>query len=352
MVMPAGVRLVAALAAASIPVASTSVAVLAGALSDSGSSAAVASLVEAAESCAVTGPVVGLSGEQAQNASVVVSTAMADSAEDPLTARIALMTAWTESRLRDLGPMPGAADSLGIFQQRASQGWGTPVEEMDLAEATAMFVRRLVAVPAWDRKAPWVAAQEVQRSRFAGAGNYKASWNVAGAYLAAVLRDGDVMGGCGQGPAGGLAGPGAARGLPDGYVVPAGTPPAHAGAVRFALAQLGKPYVWGAAGPKAYDCSGLTQAAWAVSGVRLLHYTVDQWHEGQSVVPAAATAGDLVLTPGSDPPGPGLPGHVGIYLGFGLVVSAVDSRVGVAVQTWSEFVAGGLEAVIDPAPGR
>ena len=122
--------------------------------------------------------------------------------------------------------------------------------------------------------------------------------------------------------------------------------------MAFALAQLGKKYVWGAAGPDAFDCSGLTLAAWATAGVHLLHYTVDQWHEGQPVVPAQAAPGDLVLVPGSDPPGPGLPGHVGIYLGDGLVISAVDTQVGVAVQTWPAFVSGGLEGVVDPAPGR
>jgi cell wall-associated NlpC family hydrolase len=96
----------------------------------------------------------------------------------------------------------------------------------------------------------------------------------------------------------------------------------------------------------------LTKKAWEAAGVALLHYTVDQLHEGSPVVPSLAAAGDLVLIPGSDPPGPGLPGHVGIYLGDGLVVSAIDPQMGVAVQTWQAFVSGGLDAVIDPAPGR
>jgi cell wall-associated NlpC family hydrolase len=93
-------------------------------------------------------------------------------------------------------------------------------------------------------------------------------------------------------------------------------------------------------------------AAWDTAGVLLLHYTVDQLHEGTAVSAGLATPGDLVLVPGSDPPGPGLPGHVGIYLGDGLVISAVDTQIGVAVQTWQAFVSGGLEGVIDPAPGR
>jgi cell wall-associated NlpC family hydrolase len=75
-------------------------------------------------------------------------------------------------------------------------------------------------------------------------------------------------------------------------------------------------------------------------------------HEGGPAAPAVAAAGDLVLAPGSDPPGPGLPGHVGIYLGYGLLVSAIDHQMGMAVQTWQVFTSGGLDAVTDPAPGR
>ena len=57
---------------------------------------------------------------------------------------------------------------------------------------------------------------------------------------------------------------------------------------------------------------------------------------------AALLPGDLVLVPGSDPPGPGIAGHVGIYLGDGLVESAVDPALGVAVQPWDSFVSAVL----------
>jgi cell wall-associated NlpC family hydrolase len=187
---------------------------------------------------------------------------------------------------------------------------------------------------------------------FTDASNYQANWAVGVGVVAAVLSNGNAEGGCGQGLPDGLAGPASTHGLPPGYAVPAGTAPAHATAVAFALAQLGKPYSWGASGPGSFDCSGLTQAAWSAAGVNLAHYTVDQLHEGQPVAPALATPGDLVLIPGSDAPGPGLPGHVGIYMGDGLVLSAVDTQTGVAVQTWQAFVSEGLDGVIDPAPGR
>jgi cell wall-associated NlpC family hydrolase len=304
-------------------------------------------IMQASEACVVAGPVSGLEPEQAIYASKIVSAAFASSGEDTQVARIALMVAWTESSLRDLGPMAGNDGSLGLFQQR---GWGTPAQEMDPAAATALFVEHLEALPGWRQLPPWAAAQDIQRSKFADGSNYQANWPLSGVLLAEVMTNANQPGSCGQGVPDGIAGPASPHGLPPGYLVPAGTGPAHAAAVSFALAQLGKPYVWGAAGPDSFDCSGLTLAAWAAAGISLVHYTVDQQHEGVAVVPAALMAGDLVLTPGSDAPGPGEAGHVGIYLGDGLVESAIDPQMGVAVQTWQSFIGGGLIALRDPDP--
>jgi cell wall-associated NlpC family hydrolase len=317
-------------------------------------SAANSSTTEAlseSQACEVSGPVPGLSAQQAADAAMVASVAMANTAESTHAAKIAVMTAYTESHLENLGPQVGNQGSLGLFQQRASQGWGTPAEEQDPAEATAMFVWRLMRVPHWETIAPWLAAQDVQRSAFADGSNYRANWAFSGQIVSGVVANMAAPGGCGQGPPGGLAGPASSHGLPAGYTVPAGTPPAHTEAVMFALHQLGKPYVWAAAGPNAFDCSGLTMAAWATLGVHLDHYTVDQERQGPRVSPLDMTVGDLVLIPGSDPPGPGLPGHVGLYIGDGLVLSAVDPQLGVVVQSWSMFTAGGLDAVVDPGPG-
>lgn len=305
----------------------------------------------ATQTCVVSGPVHGLSPAQAANAEVVVSAAMASSHEDPRAVQIALMTAITESGLRNLGPRRGNAGSLGLFQQRPSQGWGTPAQVTDPAFATDSFVQRLLAVPGWAAMAPWAASQAVQRSAVANGSNYRANWAAAGAVLAGVLANGNAQGTCGQGT-GGIAGPASGHGLPPGYVIPAGTPPKHAAVVAFALGQIGKQYVWGAAGPSAFDCSGLTMAAWGSVGVHLLHYTGDQQNEGVSVSPSALVPGDLVLTPGSDSPAPGVAGHVGLYLGDGLVLSAIDPAQGIAVQSWSTFVSAGVIALRDPAPGQ
>ena len=86
-------------------------------------------------------------------------------------------------------------------------------------------------------------------------------------------------------------------------------------AVNFALAQVGKPYVFAAAGPDTYDCSGLTMAAWATAGVSLPHNAEAQYGYGTHVSLDALQPGDLVFLY--------LPiGHVEIYIGNGLAVSA------------------------------
>lgn len=305
------------------------------------------------EMCVATGPVHGLSAAQASNAEAIVAASNTLSAENPRVAQIALMTAYDESGLVNLGPRAGNDGSLGLFQQRVAAGWGTAAEEMDPTAATGMFVSHLLALPGWATMPPWVAAQDVQQS---GAGdlpgqakgaNYRRYWPLAGRILAGVDAAGTAAD-CGGGPSGGEAGPPSRHGLPVGYKIPAGTTAQAAVAIRYAVAQLGKPYVWGAAGPNAFDCSGLTMMAWAAAGVSLEHYTVSQEHEGLQVPRSAIVPGDLVLIPGSDPPGPGLPGHVGIYLGDSVVLSAVDPEVGVIVQAWSTFVGGGLDAIVDP----
>lgn len=86
-------------------------------------------------------------------------------------------------------------------------------------------------------------------------------------------------------------------------------------AVDFALAQLGKPYVWAAAGPNAFDCSGLTMAAWARSGVVLPHLSQAQFLLGRHVSYGQLRPGDLVFLYGDVH-------HVELYIGNGLAVSA------------------------------
>jgi cell wall-associated NlpC family hydrolase len=97
-----------------------------------------------------------------------------------------------------------------------------------------------------------------------------------------------------------------------------------AAAVRYALAQVGDAYSYGAAGPNAFDCSGLTMMAWAQAGVGLPHSSGAQSGSGPHVSSGALKPGDLVFyySPIS---------HVGIYIGNGLIVHAANPGAGVRV---------------------
>jgi cell wall-associated NlpC family hydrolase len=113
---------------------------------------------------------------------------------------------------------------------------------------------------------------------------------------------------------------------------------AVARAVEFALAQLGKPYVWGAEGPDAYDCSGLVQAAYAAAGVALPRTARPQYLATVPVPVAAMIPGDLLFF-GPDPGRWSSIHHVGIYLGRGLMAHAPTTGdvVRVAPIWWAEF---------------
>ncbi len=102
-------------------------------------------------------------------------------------------------------------------------------------------------------------------------------------------------------------------------------------AVAIAEAQVGKPYVWGAAGPGSFDCSGLTMFAWEAAGVSLPHYTVSQFDSTTHVSMGALQPGDLLFNASM--------GHVAMYVGGGMMVEApytgADVRV---VPVRSEMV--------------
>jgi len=101
-------------------------------------------------------------------------------------------------------------------------------------------------------------------------------------------------------------------------------------AVQFALDQVGKPYVFGAAGPGSYDCSGLTMAAWQRGGVSLPHSAADQYNYGHHVTRDQLQPGDLIFF--YQPIG-----HVTIYIGDGLMVSAPTEGENVSVVPLAAF---------------
>ena len=106
---------------------------------------------------------------------------------------------------------------------------------------------------------------------------------------------------------------------------------AVATAIAFALAQLGKPYQWGSAGPDAYDCSGLVYAAYAAAGIHIARTTY-QWQQDGPVIPLSEIQpGDLLFSAGSDGT-PSDPGHVVMYLGGGQVIQAPQTGEDVQID--------------------
>ena len=121
------------------------------------------------------------------------------------------------------------------------------------------------------------------------------------------------------------------------YVDPRIASPTHptvaSVAIHAALKKLGQPYVWAAAGPDTFDCSGLVRYAYGRAGIRLTHFTGTQWNEGRLIRPREALPGDLVLV------GHTLH-HVGIYLGAGWMLNAPFTGHYVDVVPVPQHVAG------------
>jgi peptidoglycan DL-endopeptidase CwlO len=106
-------------------------------------------------------------------------------------------------------------------------------------------------------------------------------------------------------------------------------------ALKWAMSVIGCPYVWAAAGPCAFDCSGLVMWAYAHVGISLLHYTGDQWDEIVHVPRSELKPGYLMFFYNVD--------HVGLYLGNNLMVDAPTFGQDVSVQAvpWASYDGGG-----------
>jgi cell wall-associated NlpC family hydrolase len=113
-------------------------------------------------------------------------------------------------------------------------------------------------------------------------------------------------------------------------------------ALQFAFGQVGKPYRYGGTGPGAYDCSGLTQAAWGAGGVHLPRTAAQQWSWGASrrVSMDELEPGDLLFTAGL--------GHVGIYAGNGKMVHAPQTGDVVKVVTLDSYGRGRFVGAVRP----
>ncbi|WP_405734912.1 C40 family peptidase [Streptomyces sp. NBC_01537] len=272
-----------------------------------------------------------LPDEQIPNAKTIVATGIA--LKVPARGRIvALATALQESRLRNLNY--GDRDSLGLFQQRPSQGWGTPEQIRDPVYASTKFYTALLAVDGWQQLTVAQAAQAVQKSALPGA---YAQWeDLADALQRAIVKilpsdtgntgasTGDT--GCTASEDGSAFGTIPAGTVPAGYSIPKDAPATVRTALRWAMGQLGTPYQWGGSCTDSHgvdpmgrcDCSSLMQLAYAAAGVPLTRTTKTQVHEGNPVSVKHLKPGDLLFTEGTA----AAPDHVGMYMGSGLVIAA------------------------------
>lgn len=273
------------------------------------------------------------SPEQKKNAGIIIGAGITHpdiTEEDRI---VALMTAMQEAGLLNLDY--GDRDSLGLFQQRTSQGWGTPSQIMDPTYASNKFYDALVAVKksnpqAFARMSFTQRAQAVQHSGFPRA---YAKWEDE------------------------------ARTMMAGSGVPQGTDAAQAAtadltctspnetvevAVQAALSQVGEPYVWGGGdtnGPTlgGFDCSGLMEFAYAQAGIGLPGDSRSQWQAGEQVSDPRQNIqrGDLVYW-AHNISDPDTVYHVALYLGGDQVIEAYDFGMPVDIypMRWNEDFIG------------
>jgi cell wall-associated NlpC family hydrolase len=104
-------------------------------------------------------------------------------------------------------------------------------------------------------------------------------------------------------------------------------------ALQAAISRLGYPYIWGAAGPTSFDCSGLVMWAYQQVGISLPHFTVSQYNSGVHVARNDLEPGDLIFFFSNI-------SHVGMYIGNGMMIDAPNFGEDVKVQPiyWNEFV--------------
>ncbi|PCG81500.1 hypothetical protein CIB93_35060 [Streptomyces sp. WZ.A104] len=313
----------------------------------------VKAILDGGEDDSVSVPGLDAPAEQIPHAKTIQATGVAMNVP-PRGQVVALATALQESGLRNLNY--GDRDSLGLFQQRPSQGWGSATEVLDPVHASTKFYEGLKKVSGWESLSVTQAAQAVQLSGYPEA---YAKWEpLATALQRAIeplLTKGDdassapsgpggvpaAAGGCTTGSDGtdfGTIPPGS---VPDEYRIPADAPAKVQTAIRWALGQLDTPYQWGGSCADSHgkdpmgrcDCSSLMQGAYKAAGVSLTRTTYTQVKEGKPVEVGSVRAGDLLFTEGSA----ATPEHVGMAIGHGLIVHAPKTGDVVRITTLASW---------------
>lgn len=258
-----------------------------------------------------------LNEDQRQNVALIISIGK-ERQLPPLAWQIAIQAGMTESGLRNLDY--GDRDSEGMFQMRPSMGWGTPEQVRDPHYSINKFYDVLLKVPNWEQQRPGESAQDVERSAFPD--RYH-KWEAMAAHLIGNVGLIPDPTGCGQG-----------TGL--------GVPPptqAAANAIQWALAQQGKPYVWGARTDQqnSFDCSSLMLQAYRSAGVTLPRVSRQQYRAGAMLSIEQAQPGDLLFW-AYDTSNPDTIHHVAMYLGDGKIVEAQQTGVPVHIRPvrWGE----------------
>jgi hypothetical protein len=136
--------------------------------------------------CTVEGGILSLTAEQVGNATTIARVGRERGLPERAVV-VALATAMQESTLRNLDY--GDRDSLGLFQQRPSQGWGSPAQVQDPVYAAGIFYDRLAQVPDWENRSVVDASDRVQRSAYP---ERVGQWEPLATELAAALREGSV----------------------------------------------------------------------------------------------------------------------------------------------------------------
>ncbi|MCX5278409.1 C40 family peptidase [Streptomyces virginiae] len=301
-----------------------------------------------------------LPAEQIPHARTIVATGIALKVPERGQV-VALATAIQESRLRNL--TYGDRDSLGLFQQRPSQGWGTPEQIRDPVYASTKFYKGLLEVKGWQQMTITQAAQAVQLSGFPDA---YAQWEPLARALQQAIVKTLPNGGTGQtGQEPGTA-PGGAGGckpgedgadwgsipegtVPAGYKIPADASPKARTAIDWAMHQLGTLYQWGGTctaprGPDPMgrcDCSSLMQQAYAKAGIQLTRTTYTQVKEGDAVPANTLKPGDLLFSRGTA----AVPEHVGMYIGAGLVINAPRTTKPVRIEKVGDWQILGVRRI-------